>query len=97
MNKKKLILSGCFGLLIIVLLLVYFLNFRTYTVTFTLKIGAGIETQEVKKGDEVKEPDTPVADGYKFLGWYLDGKPYDFSQPVFQNINLEAMWEKIND
>lgn len=95
MNKKVLMI--CLGVLVIGLVILYLVFFKTYKVTFTLKIGAGIETQEVKKNELVKEPVVPEFAGYKFIGWYLDGKLYDFNTPVTKNINLEARWEKNED
>ena len=29
----------------------------------------------------------------KFIGWYLNGQPYDFSTPVYDDITLVAMYE----
>ena len=35
----------------------------------------------------------PVRSYGKFIGWYLDGQPYDFSQPVYDDITLFAMYD----
>lgn len=93
-NKRKIVLSSILAIVIIIILVVYLNFFRTFTVTFTLKIGAGIETQEVKVGSKVLEPKRPEAEGYNFIGWYLNGEEYDFNSPVKSDLNLEAKWEK---
>lgn len=44
---------------------------------------------------QVKEPTTPSAEGYTFLGWYDEnGNEFDFSKPVTQNITVTAKWAK---
>lgn len=97
LDKKKIIGGGIIVAIIIIALVVYMTILRTFTVTFTLKIGAGIKTQEIKIGDKVIEPETPTADGYIFEGWYVNGEKYDFDAPVKSNLNLEAKWQKIAD
>lgn len=97
MDKRKTILAGVLGVLVIVFLVVYMNFFRTCTVTFTLKIGPGIQAQEVMVGHTATEPVTPTADGYVFDGWYLDGKLYDFKEPVKKDIILEAKWIEKTD
>ncbi len=42
----------------------------------------------------VKVPVPLVKLGFNFKGWALDGKDYDFSRPITQNITLRAIWEK---
>lgn len=45
----------------------------------------------------IKEPMSPKKDGYEFLGWYLNGKLFDFSSSIKSNIVLFAKWNKILD
>ena len=56
--------------------------------------GAEISKIEVMEGNYLKEPENPTKDGYKFVGWYLNGELFDFSKPIEGNITLEARWEK---
>lgn len=95
-NKKQNIIIIVLAIILIALLLVYYLNFRQVTVTYTLKLGAGIPAEGVRVGSVISEPDTPTYEGYLFKGWYLDGEEYDFSKPVTKSITLEAKWEKID-
>lgn len=93
MDKKKTIITGIALLVVLVGVFVY-MNFRTYTVTFNTKLGPGVKTQEVKKGDKVIKPDDPEFEGYTFIGWYLNDKEYNFDTPVNSNITLDAMWKE---
>ncbi len=68
----------------------------TATVTFE---GEGIDTfkMNVKKGDTVAEPETPVRDGWLFGGWSdAEGNIWDFDLPVNENLTLHAAWGKAN-
>ena len=52
------------------------------------------ESQTVREGLTASEPiRKPVRSYGKFIGWYLDGQPYDFSQPVYDDITLIAMYD----
>ena len=66
----------------------------TFTVTFNVQMGVGIKSQEVRIGEVVEKPEDPTASGYTFLGWYVDGKEYDFSTPVESNLTITAEWEE---
>ena len=95
--KKKNLLYVLLGVIIIVGLTIYYVNFRTVTVEFAAKIGAGIAPVSVRVGETITEPAAPESDEYKFLGWYLDDEKFDFSKPIKKNIKLEAKWEKIEN
>ena len=52
------------------------------------------ESQTVREGLTASEPiRKPVRSYGKFIGWYLDGQPYDFGQPVYDDITLIAMYD----
>ena len=70
--KNKTILTLILGSVIAVFAILYFMYFRSVTVSFTAKIGAGIAPITVKVGEKITEPVAPKSDEYKFLGWYLD-------------------------
>ncbi len=50
---------------------------------------------DIEYGDKIKEPQTPIRDGYTFVGWYNGNEKYDFDKEVNGDIKLEAKWEKI--
>ena len=63
-----------------------------YTVTFDANGGSAVETQKVENGKTASKPADPVKTGYIFLGWTLNGEPFDFSTPVTADITLKASW-----
>ncbi len=66
-----------------------------YVVTFDSDGGTLIESQFIKIGEKAIEPDTPLKEGFRFTGWYLDNNPYDFANEVTKNITLKAHWEEL--
>lgn len=64
------------------------------SVTFKAE-GSADSVEKVKYGTSVKEPASPpVKDGYTFLNWVdKDGKTYDFSSAVKENITLTAKFK----
>ena len=93
-NKTSLILI--LGSVIMLGVIIYYMNFRTVTVEFAAKVGAGVAPITVKVGETITEPTVPENDEYKFLGWYLDDEKFDFSKPIKKNTKLEAKWEEID-
>lgn len=70
-------------------------SIKRYEVTFDTDGAGTISKQRVIENELATEPKTPTKTGYKFLGWYLDDKSYDFKTKVTSNITLKAKWEKI--
>ena len=66
-----------------------------YTVTFDSDGGNKVATKYIQKNYKAKKPADPTKEGYKFLGWYLNEKEYNFNTKVTKNITLKAKWEKI--
>ena len=74
-----------------------------YTVTLNARGGKfadGSDSKEVEvEGGSVMDEgavEKPVKDGYKLMGWVLDGEPYDFTAPVNGNIELVAKWKEVS-
>ena len=68
---------------------------QNFTVTFDAKGGTPApDAQTVVEDGTATEPTAPTKEGYTFAGWQLDGKKYDFSKPVTQDIKLVAVWKK---
>ena len=68
---------------------------RTYTVSFIVE-GQEIEPMVVEHGRYVELP-IPERSGYNFIGWYLNGYPFDGTMPIVDDIELEARWSVIED
>lgn len=96
-DTKKIILGGILLIIIVLGIFIYMNYLRTFTVTFDVRLGPGIETQQVKINDTVTKPNDPYYDGYEFLGWFVGDKEYNFDEPVKGNLNITAKWEEIND
>lgn len=67
---------------------------NAYTVRFDTGNGSKIDPQTVKQGGKAKKPTDPTLDGYRFIGWRLDGRDYDFNTVVSKDVTLTAAWEK---
>ena len=66
---------------------------KLYTITFDF--GTFKKTQTVTEGELVESPkETPKKEKYKFIGWYLNDKLYDFNSKVKEDITLIAKFEK---
>ena len=58
--------------------------------------GADYATQILRSGMTALKPDEPAAeDGYVFAGWFGGDTPYDFTNPVTEDITLTAKWAKL--
>ena len=62
-----------------------------YSVYFDSNGGSEVTSGTVK-GGKIAKPEAPTRKGYKFLGWYLEDKAYDFSNEVKDNMTLKAKW-----
>ena len=61
---------------------------KRYTVTFNND--GKTTTQTVLENDKISQPAVPSKTGYRFDGWYLNNKKYDFNSKVTSNITLIA-------
>ncbi len=64
------------------------------TVTFDAKNDTSTSKVVVEKTGKVSKPSDPTREGYTFVEWQLDGKKYDFSKEVTNDIVLTAVWKK---
>lgn len=65
-----------------------------WTVDFDSNGGSIVSSVVVTDGDTIEAEPTTTKEGYKFVGWYLDDKPFDFDTIITKNITLTAKWEK---
>lgn len=67
----------------------------TYDLNYAGAPDAAVE--QVSKGGNAVVPETPVREGYEFLGWYADADfthLYDFSASVTESTKVYALWQK---
>mgnify|MGYP000447093202 CR=1 FL=1 len=68
-----------------------------YTVSFETNGGNDIASKTVTRNSVIKEPETPIKDGFDFEGWYTDKglkTKYDFTEKVTKNFTLYANGRK---
>ena len=69
-----------------------------HTVRFDPADGSKPTQASVKTGTLATPPQqNPQRPGFRFDGWTLDGRPYDFQDPILQDTTLKAQWSRITD
>lgn len=66
-----------------------------YTISFNTDGGNKVNSQKIEEGEKVTKPSNPTKEGFEFLGWYLNGKYFDFETPIKEDITLEAKWKQV--
>ena len=66
---------------------------KTYTVKFNTDGGSKINDKIVEENKVVSKPANPTKSGYIFKEWQLNGKAYNFSAKVTDDITLKAIYE----
>ena len=86
------------GIVLMIVLVLFGIADRGYTVTFDSKGGTDVVSQDCMYADLVAEPEPPTREGYEFSGWYLDENCqylWDFeAQQVGGDMTLYAGWIK---
>ena len=72
-----------------------------YTVTFDTDGGSVVEAVVVLPGEKVEKPIDPQKSSsmgeYEFLGWWYEGKEWDFANNVVtKNVTLVAKWKLVD-
>ena len=65
----------------------------TFTVKFDADGGSAVSSQTVVSGETATKPQDPTKRNYKFQGWYLNNRLFDFSITITSDIILKARWE----
>ena len=72
----------------------YVYNNQKHTVSFNSNGGNAITSKKIKHNKKISKCDTPVKEGYEFIGWYYNNSLFDCNTKVTEDIILEARWEK---
>ena len=72
-------------------------NRKEYTITFDSNGGSIVSSKAVKYEDTINSIPQPTREGYKFIGWYLDGEKFDFDTEIDSDLYLEAQWQKTSN
>ena len=70
---------------------------RLYTVTFDTGAGQTVPSARYAEGETVLAPENPIRAGHMFLGWLLDGEPYEFGEMPNHDITLVADWLEVSN
>lgn len=101
-KKKKIIIIGVVGLIIVsIIIAVIVININNSSKTkYTLKYmvdNKEYTSQVVGNSlDSINIP-APKKEGYKFLGWYVNGKLFNTDMKISEDIVLESKWQKIKE
>lgn len=69
-------------------------NNTQYRVTFDSNGGTSVSTQYVYRYGTAYKPSNPRKSNATFVGWYYNGRLFDFNTPITSDIRLEAYyWE----
>ena len=73
------------------------LPIKDCVVTFDLDGGVAqnLNTVLIKYGNKIDAPtETPIKEGYEFIGWFIDEQEFDFSNVViYDNLEIKAKWK----
>lgn len=70
---------------------------NSYVINFNTNGGSTIDIQLVEENNKVIKPNDPIKEGYTFNEWKLNGRTYDFNDPVTSEFTLFAEYENNND
>ena len=68
------------------------IDYDEYTVKFIVDDEI-IHSATVDEGSRVSQPSAPSKEGYRFLGWYYNGKLFNFNKKITKNMKLTARFE----
>lgn len=87
-----------YGIIMLLLIAVTLIGCDTKKYKVTFRSEFHVESVKyVEEGKKVSKPNELTFEGYKFIDWYLEDKPYDFDKAVTEDIVLDAKWDKLNE
>ncbi len=75
---------------------VYYLDGHVkVTATFDADNGTEKSVSELDVASLIKRPTDPTKNGFTFIGWYVDGKAWNFNDRITESITLKAEYEAL--
>lgn len=71
---------------------------QSFLIVFESNNGDSTLSEYLPAGDKVSMPESPVREGYTFIGWFIDEEctiPWDLDTAVNSNVTLYAGWKEI--
>lgn len=71
---------------------------QSYLIVFESNNGDSTLSEYLPAGDKVSMPESPVREGYTFIGWFVDEEctiPWKLDTTVNSNVTLYAGWKEI--
>jgi len=76
----------------------HWIEAETIKITFETNGGSKIESINIVKGEEFKEPEKPTKEGFNFIGWYDKNEtPISEGALLSEDTTLYAKWEEIKE
>jgi uncharacterized repeat protein (TIGR02543 family) len=69
---------------------------QSTTIQFETFGGTLIDDQILLQRSTITKPQTPIKDGFAFIGWYSNNTLWDFNEVVNDDITLYAKWRVIS-
>jgi len=63
-------------------------------ISFDANGGSKVENIQISKGEKIQSIPRSEKDGYELKGWYFNGKKFDFSTDINEDLTLVAIWKK---
>lgn len=93
LNKKVIIVGALIVLAVVIIFMILFFNKEEkYTIKFEANGGSAVASIIIDKDGTAEKPEDPVKPGYIFAGWYYNDEPFNFSEPITSDMELEARW-----
>lgn len=71
---------------------------QSFLIVFESNNGDSTLSEYLPAGDKVSMPESPVREGYTFIGWFIDEEctiPWELDTAVNSNVTLYAGWKEI--
>jgi beta-glucanase (GH16 family) len=68
-----------------------------FTASYKTDGGSHIVPGIFLKGEKIIRPDNPTKDNFEFVEWQLNGVSFDFTNQIYEDVTLVALWKQKDD